>query len=95
MTTDAGAFSDDLESWLHTDEKKTLGSLGDVFAEKSFAVAIMLLMFLPALPIPTGGVTHVFEAIAALLAFGDGARARPGLAAGTLPGAWARRGDDR
>ena len=42
--------------------------MGDVFAEKSFAVTIMLLMILPALPLPTGGVTHVFEVITILLA---------------------------
>src|SRR5215470_9893118 len=42
--------------------------MNDVFAEKAFAVTIMLLMFVPALPLPTGGVTHVFEAITVLLA---------------------------
>jgi hypothetical protein len=41
--------------------------MSEVFAEKSFAVTIMLLMFLPALPLPTGGLTHVFEAIVVLL----------------------------
>jgi len=66
----AGAnFSDELEEWLRSDRPKTLGALGDVFEEKSFAVAILLLMLVPAIPAPTGGVTHVFEAIAALLAF--------------------------
>lgn len=61
-------FSDQLEAWLSTDEPKTLGALGDVFAEKSFAVTILLLMFIPALPLPTGGISHVFEAITILLA---------------------------
>ena len=42
--------------------------LGDVFGAKAFAVTILLLMFLPALPLPTGGVTHVFEVITILLA---------------------------
>lgn len=42
--------------------------MGSAFAEKSFAVTIMLLMILPALPLPTGGVTHVFEVITVLLA---------------------------
>jgi hypothetical protein len=45
-----------------------LGALGDVFAEKSFAVTILFLMFVPALPLPTGGLTHVFEVIAVVLA---------------------------
>lgn len=61
-------FSDQLERWLSSDEPKTLGALGDVFAEKSFAVTILLLMFIPALPLPTGGISHVFEAITVLLA---------------------------
>ncbi len=37
------------------------------FAEKAFAVTILLLMAVPALPLPTGGVTHVFEAITVIL----------------------------
>ena len=61
-------FSDVLETWLSGDDPKTVGALGHVFAEKSFAVAIMLLMFLPATPLPTGGITHVFELIAVILA---------------------------
>jgi hypothetical protein len=61
-------FSDELEGWLRGEGPKTLGAMGGVFAEKSFAVTIMLLMVLPATPLPTGGVTHVFEAITVLLA---------------------------
>jgi hypothetical protein len=62
------AFSDQLEEWLRRDEPKTLGALGNVFEEKSFAVTILFLMFVPALPLPTGGITHVFEAITVVLA---------------------------
>src|SRR5690242_836837 len=61
-------FSTQLEDWLTSDGPKTLGELGDVFAEKSFAVTILLLMFLPALPLPTCGITHVFEVITVLIA---------------------------
>ena len=61
-------FSDQLERWLGGDTPKTLGALSDVFAEKSFAVTILLLMFVPALPLPTGGITHVFEVITVVLA---------------------------
>jgi hypothetical protein len=61
-------FSVQLERWLKTDEPKTVGDLGEVFAEKSFAVTILLLMFVPALPLPTGGITHVFEAITVIVA---------------------------
>lgn len=64
----APTFSDELERWLRSDVSKTLGSLSTVFAEKSFAVTILLLMFPAALPLPTGGVTHVFEAITVVLA---------------------------
>src|SRR6266508_1920957 len=46
-------FSDQLEGWLGSDAPKTLGGLGAVFAEKSFAVTVLLLMFVPSLPRPT------------------------------------------
>jgi hypothetical protein len=61
-------FSDELEEWLRSDAPKTIGALEKVFEEKTFAVAILLLMFVPALPAPTGGVTHVFEVITILIA---------------------------
>ena len=54
-------FSAQLESWLERDGPKTLGSLNDLIDEKSFAVLVMLLLIPSALPIPTGGVTHVLE----------------------------------
>lgn len=63
-----GDFSDQLEDWLGGDGTKTLGALGDVFAEKSFAVTILMLMFLPALPIPTAGISDLFTAIAIVVA---------------------------
>jgi hypothetical protein len=53
---------------LQGDAPKTVGALSEEFGERSFAVTILLLMFLPALPIPTGGLTHVFEVIAIILA---------------------------
>lgn len=62
------AFSDQLEAWLDSEGPKSIGDLSTVFAEKSFAVTILFLMFIPALPVPTGGVTHVFELITILLA---------------------------
>jgi len=61
-------FSDELESWLSSDASKTLEELGNTFAERSFAVTILLLMFVPALPLPTGGITHVFEVITVVVA---------------------------
>src|SRR2546430_3318983 len=60
--------SDQLERWLRANGDKTLGGLIDVFEKKSFAIVFVLLLGVPALPLPTGGATHVFEVIAALLA---------------------------
>lgn len=65
---EAGRFSDRLEAWLRGPPPRTLGGLVDAFEEKSFAVLFVLLLAIAALPLPTGGVTHVFEAIAMLLA---------------------------
>jgi hypothetical protein len=64
----AYSVSQDLERWLQSDGEKTLGSLIDLFEEKSFAIVFVLLLGVPALPLPTGGATHVFEIIAVLLA---------------------------
>lgn len=64
----AKPFSAQLETWLKSDGPKTVGNLGAVFGEKSFAITILLLMFIPALPLPTGGITHIFELITMLLA---------------------------
>ncbi len=67
--TNAGTtFSDELERWLASDIPKSLGSLGDVFEEKTFAVAIVLLMLVSATPIPTGGITFIFQVNAAAIA---------------------------
>lgn len=61
-------FSGKLEAWVKNDKPKTLAELTNVFAQKSFAVIFLLLMSIPALPIPTGGITHIFEIITMLLA---------------------------
>jgi hypothetical protein len=60
--------SDDLERWLSSEGEKTLGSLVELFEQKSFAILFVLLLGVPALPLPTGGATHVFEIVAILLA---------------------------
>jgi hypothetical protein len=60
--------SDQLEGWLTSDEPKTIRSLMDLFGEKSFAIVFVLLLAIPALPLPTAGATHVLEVIAMLLA---------------------------
>ena len=59
--------SDKLDLWLRGEEK-TLGSLAELVEQKSFAIVFVLLLGVPALPLPTGGATHVFEIVAMLLA---------------------------
>lgn len=61
-------FSDELENWLAGKSPKTVAGLDGVFGERSFATMFLLLMSLPALPLPTGGITHVMEIIVMLLA---------------------------
>jgi hypothetical protein len=80
-------ISDELEGWLDGDGEKTIGGLIEVFDKRAFAIIFVLLMGVPALPLPTGGATHVFEVITVLLAFQ--------LVAGRdeiwLPGRWRAR----
>lgn len=64
----SGSFSETLQGWLEGSGEKTAGGLIAVFEEKSFAILFVILLGVPALPLPTGGATHVFEAIAVLLA---------------------------
>jgi len=61
-------LSEQLEGWLAGEGDKTLGGLIDFFGPKSFAFVFVLLLGVPALPLPTGGATHVFEVIAVLVA---------------------------
>jgi hypothetical protein len=60
--------STQLERWICGDGPTTLGSLVDRFGAKSFAVVFIVLMAIPALPLPTGAASHVLEAVAMLLA---------------------------
>jgi hypothetical protein len=60
--------SEQLDRWLRSDGKKTLGSLIELVENKSFAIIFVFLLGVSALPLPTGGATHVFEIIAVLLA---------------------------
>ena len=68
QTTAEEPFSITLEHWLKDKKPKTIGSMLDVFDEKSFAFMFFILLLVPALPLPTGGLSHVFEVIAILLA---------------------------
>lgn len=60
--------SEQIEGWLEGEGENTLGGLIEVFEEKSFALLFILLLGVSALPIPTGGATHVFDVIAVLVA---------------------------
>jgi len=60
--------SDLLDQWRREEQPRTLGDLVEAFGERSFAIVFIVLLSVPALPLPTGGVTHVFEAIAMLIA---------------------------
>jgi hypothetical protein len=64
----APTVSDELEQWLGSDQPKTLGNLTELFGPRSFALVFVLLMALPALPVPTGGATHVLEVVTILVA---------------------------
>jgi hypothetical protein len=61
-----------------------VASLIDLFEEKSFAILFVVLLGVPALPLPTGGATHVFAIIAVLLA----AQLIAGRQAIWLPNRW-------
>ena len=69
VTDDSSAtFSQHIRAWLDLKDHKTLGSMLEAFGEKSYALFFLVLMAVPALPIPTGGITHVFEIICMLIA---------------------------
>jgi hypothetical protein len=67
-TTEPVTLGDELEAWLKDDGVKTLGSLVQAFGDKSFAILFVFLLGVPALPVPTGGATHVLILIAILIA---------------------------
>ena len=58
----------ELDGWLRAEPAPTLGALVAVFAHRSFAITFVLLLGVPALPLPTGGATHLLELVAILLA---------------------------
>ncbi len=60
-------FSTTLQTWLKSKKPKTVGGMLSVLDDKSFALIFLVLMIIPATPLPTGGITHVFEIIVALI----------------------------
>jgi hypothetical protein len=61
-------LGDRLEAWLEGPQPKTMRELADRFGPQSFAILFVVLMAVPALPLPTGGVTHVLEIVTILIA---------------------------
>jgi hypothetical protein len=64
----AGRLSDQLDAWFTGPEPRTIGDLVEGFGPRSFAVSFLVLMAFPALPLPTGGISHVLEVASMLLA---------------------------
>jgi hypothetical protein len=59
-------LSAELEAAVEQQDKVTIGGIADALEERSFGLVLAVLLFPSALPIPTGGVTHLLE-LAALL----------------------------
>lgn len=58
--------SEQLREWRDSDGEKTLGGLVEALGSGGFAIIFIVLLGLPALPLPTGGITHVLEVVAML-----------------------------
>lgn len=68
MTDQPPRASELVRAWRDGDGEKTIGGFIDAMDTKGFALLFVILLAPSALPIPTGGVTHVMEVAAALLA---------------------------
>jgi hypothetical protein len=66
---ESAPLSNRLDTWLSRPGEKSLGDLVETFGPQSFALLFVLLMAFPALPLPTGGLSHVLEIATVLLAF--------------------------
>ena len=68
VTASSEKVSDQIERWIDECSDHTVGTLLDLFEEKSFAILFIMLLAVSALPLPTAGATHVFDVIAVLVA---------------------------
>lgn len=64
----SSGFSVKLIALSKSSRQHNIGYLIGAFEDKSFAALFIILMALSALPIPTGGVTNIFEIITMILA---------------------------
>ena len=60
-------FSENLDNIFKTKGLLKVNDLNNLLKEKGFLIFILILSAIPALPIPTGGITHVFEIIVMVL----------------------------
>jgi hypothetical protein len=60
-------LDEEIAGWAAGDDT-SMGSLLDLFGSRSFAVLLVILLAPSALPVPTGGVTHLLEIAAMLIA---------------------------
>ncbi|HZP30600.1 MAG TPA: exopolysaccharide biosynthesis protein [Acidimicrobiia bacterium] len=65
--TGGSSLGDELDSSLAGRDRLTVGELVAALDAHGFALVLALLLFPSALPIPTGGVTHVLELVAVLV----------------------------
>ena len=85
--TQKASLSQELEAWLAGSEERTLGGFVDSFGHKSFALLLVVLLGVAALPVPTAGAGHVCAFLAVLL----GLQLIAGREQVWLPSSWRRR----
>ena len=61
-------LSDKLERWSKTDSTPTLIEFNKEFSEEGMALLILILIAPSALPVPTGGITHIFQVLVLIIA---------------------------
>ena len=61
-------LSDKLERWSKTDSTPTLIEFNKEFSEERMALLILILIAPSALPVPTGGITHIFQVLVLIVA---------------------------
>jgi hypothetical protein len=61
--------SGQLTSWLKTDSTPTIQEFNQTFSEEGMALIILILISPSALPIPTAGLTHLFQLVVVVISF--------------------------
>ncbi len=63
----SGSFSSKLSLLAKSKQRQSIGFLINMFEDKSFATLFIVLMAFSAFPVPTGGLTNIFELITIIL----------------------------